>query len=304
MPKEIFNRDYKFLARDQLLTFEEIARVSKILVERGVSKIRLTGGEPLLRVQLERLVGMLAFSDVDLTLTTNGSLLARKAEALAEAGLTRVTVSLDSLDDEVFQAMNDVDFPVAGVLEGLEAASAAGLGPIKINAVVKRGLNEHTILDTARYFKGSGHIVRFIEFMDVGNTNGWRLDDVVSAAEILSTIRAELPCEPAEPNYTGEVARRYRYLDGEGEFGIISSVSQPFCGNCTRLRLSAEGVLYTCLFATDGHDLRAIVREGATDDELTTFVDEIWKARSDRYSELRSSQTSELGKVEMSYIGG
>ena len=304
MPKEIFNRDYKFLARDQLLTFEEIARVSKILVERGVSKIRLTGGEPLLRVQLERLVGMLAFSDVDLTLTTNGSLLARKAEALAEAGLTRVTVSLDSLDDEVFQAMNDVDFPVAGVLEGLEAASAAGLGPIKINAVVKRGLNEHTILDTARYFKGSGHIVRFIEFMDVGNTNGWRLDDVVSAAEILSTIRAELPCEPAEPNYTGEVARRYRYLDGEGEFGIISSVSQPFCGNCTRLRLSAEGVLYTCLFATDGHDLRAILREGATDDELDNFVDEIWKARSDRYSELRSSQTSELGKVEMSYIGG
>ena len=304
MPKEIFNRDYKFLARDELLTFEEIARVSKILVERGVSKIRLTGGEPLLRVQLERLVGMLAFSDVDLTLTTNGSLLARKAEALAEAGLTRVTVSLDSLDDEVFQAMNDVDFPVAGVLEGLEAASVAGLGPIKINAVVKRGLNEHTILDTARYFKGSGHIVRFIEFMDVGNTNGWRLDDVVSAAEILSTIRAELPCEPAEPNYTGEVARRYRYLDGEGEFGIISSVSQPFCGNCTRLRLSAEGVLYTCLFATDGHDLRAILRDGATDDELANFVDKIWKARSDRYSELRSSQTSELGKVEMSYIGG
>ena len=304
MPKEIFNRDYQFLAREQLLTFEEIARVAQILVDRGVSKIRLTGGEPLLRAQLERLVEMLDLPGVDLTLTTNGSFLARKAQVLADAGLTRVTVSLDSLDDEVFQEMNDVDFPVAGVLEGIEAAGDAGLGPIKINAVVKRGVNDHTILEMARHFKNSGHILRFIEFMDVGHTNGWRLNDVVTAAEILATISDELPCEPAEPNYVGEVARRYRFLDGEGEFGIISSVSQPFCGNCTRLRLSAEGVLYTCLFATDGHDLRAIVREGATDDELSNFVDEIWKARSDRYSELRSSQTSELGKVEMSYIGG
>lgn len=304
MPKEIFNREYQFLARDQLLSFEEVTRVARILVEKGVSKIRLTGGEPLLRAQLERLVEMLAFDDVDLTLTTNGSFLSRKAQVLADAGLTRVTVSLDSLDDDVFQAMNDVEFPVAGVLEGLEAASAAGLGPIKINAVVKRGVNDHTILEMARHFKNTSYILRFIEFMDVGHTNGWRLDDVVPAAEILATISAELPCEPVEPNYTGEVARRYRFLDGTGEFGIISSVSQPFCGNCTRLRLSAEGVLYTCLFATDGSDIRAILREGASDEDLASFVDTVWKARTDRYSELRSSQTSGLDKVEMSYIGG
>ncbi len=304
MPKEIFNREYRFLARDQLLTFEEIARVAQILVDGGVSKIRLTGGEPLLRAELERLIEMVSFDGVDLTLTTNGSLLARKAQVLAEAGLSRVTVSLDSLDDEVFQEMNDVSFPVAGVLEGIAAASDVGLGPVKINAVVKRGVNDHTILEMARHFKGSGHILRFIEFMDVGHTNGWRLDDVVTAAEILATVKAELPCEPAEPNYSGEVARRFRYLDGEGEFGIISSVSQPFCGNCTRLRLSAEGVLYTCLFATDGHDLRTVLRDGASDDELVDFVGRAWTARTDRYSELRSSQTGSLPKVEMSYIGG
>lgn len=304
MPKEIFNRDYQFLARDQLLSFEEIARVAQVLVDRGVSKIRLTGGEPLLRVELERLVAMLAFEGIDLTLTTNGSLLARKAQVLADAGLTRVTVSLDSLNDDVFKEMNDVDFPVEGVLEGIEIAAGAGLGPIKINAVVKRGVNDHTILEMARHFKNSGHILRFIEYMDVGHTNGWRLDDVVSAAEILATVSRELPCEPVKPNYAGEVAQRYRFLDGEGEFGIISSVSQPFCGNCTRLRLSAEGVLYTCLFASDGNDLRAQLREGASDEELAAFVDTIWKARTDRYSELRSSQTGELDKVEMSYIGG
>lgn len=304
MPKEIFNREYQFLARDQLLTFEEIARVARILVNRGVAKIRLTGGEPLLRAELERLIELLAVEGVDLTLTTNGSLLARKAQVLANAGLSRVTVSLDSLDDEVFQDMNDVSFPVTGVLEGIAAASAAGLGPVKINAVVKRGVNDHTILEMARHFKGTGHILRFIEYMDVGLTNGWRLDDVVTAAEILAAVQAELPCEPAEPNYTGEVARRFRYLDGRGEFGIISSVSQPFCGNCTRLRLSAEGVLYTCLFASDGHDLRTIMRDGASDEDLADFVETIWAARTDRYSELRSSQTGELDKVEMSYIGG
>ena len=304
MPQEIFNRDYEFLAREQLLTFEEIARVAGVLVANGVEKIRLTGGEPLMRSQLERLVEMLASLEVDLTLTTNGSLLARRAERLAAAGLDRVTVSLDSLDDGVFRAMNDVDFPVDAVLEGVEAAAAAGLTPIKINAVIKRGVNDHTVVDMARRFKGSGHILRFIEYMDVGHTNGWQLADVVSAAEIVEQIAAELPCEPVKPNYPGEVARRFRYVDGEGEFGVIASVTQPFCGACSRLRLSAEGVLYTCLFGTTGHDLRGRLRDGASDDELHDFIASVWSGRTDRYSEIRSSHTADLPKVEMSYIGG
>ena len=305
MPKEIFNREYEFLGRDLLLTFEEISRVAGILVERGVEKIRLTGGEPLLRVELEKLVEMLAsLGDIDLTITTNGSLLERKAEVLAAAGLSRVTVSLDSLDDAVFRAMNDVDFPVTRVLDGIEAAAAAGLGPVKVNAVVKRGVNDHTLVEMARHFQGSGHILRFIEYMDVGATNGWRLDDVVPAAEIVQTINAALPCEPVKANYPGEVARRYRYVDGSGEFGVIASVTQPFCGSCTRLRLSAEGSLYTCLFATEGHDIRQLLRSEADDVAIGEFVDGVWKGRTDRYSEIRSSETRDLPKVEMSYIGG
>ena len=305
MPKEIFNREYEFLSRDLLLSFEEITRVARLLVERGVEKIRLTGGEPLLRTDLEALVAMLSdLGDIDLTLTTNGSLLDRKASRLAEAGLDRVTVSLDSLDDEVFQAMNDVGFPVERVLAGIDAAAAAGLGPIKINAVVKRGINDHTVVDMARHFQGTGHVVRFIEYMDVGATNGWRMEDVVPAAEIVAAISAAIPSEPIPPNYPGEVARRYRYLDGSGEFGVIASVTQPFCGACTRLRLSAEGSLFTCLFATEGHDLRTRLRSGADDGSLGDFVDSVWAARADRYSEIRSSQTQGLSKVEMSYIGG
>jgi len=305
MPKEVFGRDYPFLSRDQLLTFEEIARLARAFVACGVEKIRLTGGEPLLRKDLERLVALLAeLPGLDLTLTTNGSLLPRKAQALAGAGLRRVTVSLDALEDEVFRAMNDVDFPVARVLEGIDAAAAAGLSPIKINMVVKRGVNEDSILPMARRFRGTGHVLRFIEYMDVGATNGWRLDDVVPAREIVEAIDAELPLEPLEPRYRGEVARRYRYLDGGGEIGVIASVTQPFCGDCTRARLSAEGKLYTCLFALRGHDLRALLRGGASDEELRETIDRVWTARADRYSELRSAATAGLPKVEMSYIGG
>jgi cyclic pyranopterin phosphate synthase len=305
MPKEIFNREYEFLGRDLLLTFEEITRVARLLVDRGVEKIRLTGGEPLLRIEIEKLVEMLAgLGDIDLTITTNGSLLERKAETLAAAGLSRVTVSLDSLDDAVFRAMNDVEFPVGKVLDGIEAASAAGLGPVKVNAVVKRGVNDHTLVEMAEHFRGSGHILRFIEYMDVGATNGWRLEDVVPAAEIVKIVAAVLPCDPVDPNYQGEVARRYRYRDGSGEFGVIASVTQPFCGACTRLRLSAEGSLYTCLFATQGHDLRELVRAGTSDDDLGAFLDDVWTARQDRYSEIRSSETRDLPRVEMSYIGG
>jgi len=269
-----------------------------------VNKLRVTGGEPLLRRDLELLVARLAaLGELDLTLTTNGALLAQKAGALAAAGLTRVTVSLDSLDDEVFRAMNDVDFPVARVLGAIDAAAAAGL-PVKVNVVVKRGLNEGSILDVARRFRGTGHVVRFIEFMDVGATNGWRLDDVVPAAEIVRTIGAEFPLEPLEPAYRGEVAERYRYLDGEGEIGVIASVTQPFCGNCTRARLSADGKLYTCLFAVRGHDLRAQLRSEAGDDELDAAIRAVWERRTDRYSELRTEDTAALRKVEMSYIGG
>jgi GTP 3',8-cyclase len=305
MPKEVYGRSYRFLERRQLLTFEEIERLSRVFASLGVEKIRLTGGEPLLRRELERLVEMLgAIPGVDLTLTTNGSLLPQKARDLAEAGLRRVTVSLDSLDDHVFRAMNDVDVPVERVLTGIEAAAAAGLSPVKVNMVVKRGVNEDSVLPMARYFRGSGHILRFIEYMDVGHTNGWRLDDVVSAAEIVATIGAELPLEPIEPNYAGEVARRYRYRDGSGEIGVIASVTEPFCGACTRARLSAEGRLYTCLFATEGHDLRALVRGGASESDLAEEIGRVWRARADRYSELRSAETADLPKVEMSYIGG
>jgi cyclic pyranopterin phosphate synthase len=267
--------------------------------------VRLTGGEPLIRRELERLVAMLAaIPGLDLTLTTNGSLLPQKAQALADAGLGRVTVSLDSLDDEVFRAMNDVDVPVERVLAGIEAAAAAGLAPIKVNMVVKRGVNEDSVLPMARYFRGSGHILRFIEYMDVGHTNGWRLDEVVPTGEIVAAIGAKFPLEPVEPNYRGEVARRYRYADGAGEIGVIASVTEPFCGACTRARLSAEGRLYTCLFTTKGHDLRAVIRHGASDEELAETLAEVWRARSDRYSELRSQETASLPKVEMSYIGG
>ena len=305
MPKEVFGRDYPFLPRAELLTFEEIERLGRVLAGLGVEKIRITGGEPLVRRDLETLVGLLARIDgLDLTLTTNGSLLARKAQALKDAGLKRITVSLDSLDDEVFRAMNDVDFPVTRVLEGIDAALAAGLGPVKVNVVVKRGLNEEGVLPMARHFRGTGVVVRFIEFMDVGHTNGWRLDDVVPAAEIVAAVDAELPLEPVEPAYRGEVATRWRYRDGSGEIGVISSVTQPFCGDCTRARLSADGQLYTCLFAVKGHDLRALLRGGASDPELEAAIAGIWSARTDRYSELRSAKTAGLEKVEMSYIGG
>jgi cyclic pyranopterin phosphate synthase len=304
MPKEVFGRGYRFMDRKELLTFEEIERVVRAFVAHGVRKVRITGGEPLLRRDLEQLIARLAGVDaLDLTLTTNGSLLPQKARALADAGLRRVTVSLDSIDDDTFRAMNDVDFPVDRVLAGIEAAAAAGL-PVKVNAVVKRGVNDDQVLELVRHFRGSGHVLRFIEYMDVGHTNGWRLDDVVPAAEIVRTIDAEFPLEPVEPAYRGEVARRWRYLDGAGEVGMIASVTQPFCGDCTRTRLSAEGRVYTCLFATRGHDLRALVRSGATDDELHDAIGALWSRRADRYSEIRSERTADLPKVEMSYIGG
>ncbi|MBI5292402.1 MAG: GTP 3',8-cyclase MoaA [Chloroflexi bacterium] len=305
MPKEVFGGDFQFLDRKELLTFEEITRLACVFVAQGVQKIRVTGGEPLVRRDLERLIAMLSpIPGVDLTLTTNGSLLAKKARALKEAGLQRVTVSLDSLDDAVFKAMNDVDFPVAKVLEGIEAAASVGLAPVKINMVVKRGMNEHSIVPMARRFKGTGHILRFIEYMDVGHTNGWRLDDVVPAAEIIATLDAALPLEPLDPNYRGEVANRWRYRDGSGEVGVIASVTQAFCRDCTRARLSAEGSLYTCLFGIKGFDLRAMVRGGASDAEIAQAVGRVWRVRSDRYSEIRSEATVGLPKVEMSHIGG
>ncbi|HEX5469306.1 MAG TPA: GTP 3',8-cyclase MoaA [Gaiellaceae bacterium] len=304
MPKEVYGREYEFLPRRDLLTFEEIARLARVFSGLGVEKIRLTGGEPLIRRDVERLVAMLAaIPGLDLTLTTNGAVLPRKAQALKDAGLRRITVSLDSLDDEVFRAMNDVDFPVERVLEGIDAAATAGL-PVKVNVVVKRGVNEDSVLPMARHFRARGHVVRFIEYMDVGSTNGWRLDDVVPAADIVAAIDAESPLEPLPPRYPGEVAERYRYRDGSGEIGVIASVTRPFCGACTRARLSADGSLYTCLFATTGHDLRALVRGPASDDEIAASVSDIWRVRADRYSELRSAETRDLPKVEMSYIGG
>jgi len=304
MPKTVFGRDYPFLPRAEILNFEEIARIAGAFVRQGVSKIRLTGGEPLLRRNIERLIEMLARLDVELTLTTNGSLLARKARALRDAGLDRVTVSLDSLDEQVFRAMNDVDFAVSTVIEGIEAARAAGLGPIKVNAVIKRSVNRDSILPLARRFKGSGHIVRFIEYMDVGATNGWALDDVVPSAEVVRMIDRETPIEPLDPNYPGEVAERWRYRDGGGEVGVISSVTQAFCGGCTRVRLSTDGQLYSCLFAARGHDLRGLLRAGRGDAEIEAVIGAIWRQRADRYSEIRTAETAALRKVEMSYIGG
>jgi len=302
MPKSVFGKDYRFLDKKELLTFEEITRVAAAAVEVGVSKLRLTGGEPLLRVGIEDLIAMLSDLPVDLTLTTNASALPKKAQALKDAGLNRITVSLDSLDDEIFKAMNDIDFPVSRVLEGIEAAQAAGM-PVKVNCVVKRGVNEHQVVELARHFRGSDVILRYIEFMDVGATNGWRMDDVVPAAEIVEMLDREFAVEPVDPLYRGEVAKRWRYRDGSGEVGVIASVTQPFCGDCTRSRLSAEGKLYTCLFAVRGHDLRALLRSDASDD-LEGTIRAVWTRRADRYSELRTADTSSLRKVEMSYIGG
>ena len=305
MPKEVFGRDFQFLRRSELLTFEEIARVVRIGAGLGVRKLRLTGGEPLMRRDLERLVEMLAGIDGidDIAMTTNGSLLPRKARVLADAGLRRVTVSLDSLDDAVFGAVNDVDFPVERVLEGIAAAAEAGM-PVKVNMVVKRGLNDGSVLEMAEHFRGTGHILRLIEYMDVGTTNGWQMDDVVPAAELVEAIGAEWPLEPVEPAYPGEVARRYRYADGAGEVGVIASVTQPFCHDCSRARLSAEGRLYTCLFAAAGHDLRRRLRGAGGDEDVEAFLRRIWGRRADRYSELRTAETSGRPKVEMSHIGG
>jgi cyclic pyranopterin phosphate synthase len=305
MPKDVYGRDFPFLPHAELLTFEEITRVAALFVRLGVRKIRLTGGEPLLRRKLEHLIEMLArLGDVDLTLTTNGALLAKKARSLRDAGLARVTVSLDALDDATFRAMNDVDFPVARVLQGIEAAAAVGLAPIKINAVVKRGLNEHAIVPLARHFRGSGHIVRFIEYMDVGHTNGWRMDHVVPASEIIDAINRDFPLVPIEPNYNGEVAQRWRYRDSGEEIGVIASVTQAFCRDCTRARLSTDGKLYTCLFADAGYDLRTLLRDGYSDAQIQSAVAAIWHRRADRYSEIRTANTARGERVEMSYIGG
>jgi GTP 3',8-cyclase len=309
MPREVFGRDFAFLPRDQLLTFEELARVARIFAGLGVRKLRLTGGEPLLRRGLEHLVAMLAGIDgiADIALTTNGAVLAGKAVPLAAAGLRRVTVSLDSLDDATFMALNDARFPVARVLDAIAAAGEAGLAPVKVNMVVRRGVNEQSILPMAAHFRGSGHVLRFIEYMDVGTTNGWRLDDVLPAAEIISMVGGRWPIEPVAAAYPGEVATRYRYRDGAGEIGVIASVTQPFCRGCTRARLSADGQLYTCLFAAAGHDLRGPLRGGASDQALREQIAAIWARRTDRYSEQRTRRTRQQqgrAKVEMSRIGG
>jgi len=310
MPKEVFGREYAFLERRELLTLEELARVAGVFAGLGVRTVRITGGEPLVRRNVEHLVELLAAIEtpardkLELALTTNGAVLAEKAEALAAAGLDRITVSLDSLDDATFRAMNDVDFPVAKVLEGIEAAAAAGLAPIKVNMVVKRGVNDTQVLDMARRFRGTGHIVRFIEYMDVGSTNGWRMDDVVASREIVRAISAHHALEAVDPNYGGEVAERWRYSDGAGEIGVISSVTQAFCATCTRARLSTDGQVYTCLFAQRGYDLKGLLRSGATDEALAQAVSAIWRRREDRYSEIRTAQTARASKVEMSFIGG
>lgn len=315
MPKEIFGRDFTFMEREELLTFEEITRLARIAVDHGVEKIRLTGGEPLLRKGLEELVSMLAAlktpdgRDIDIALTTNGSALAVKAKSLKDAGLKRVTVSLDSLDDATFKAVNDVDFPVERVLHGIEVAHDVGLGPIKVNMVVKRGQNDQDIVPMARHFKGSPYILRFIEFMDVGSSNGWKMGEVVPSAEVISLLNAELPLEEVAPSREGETSVRWRYRDGSGEIGVISSVTASFCHSCTRARISTDGKLFTCLFATGGHDLRALIRGGCSDEQLSTVMAQIWRERTDRYSELRSAKTSEIRarnekKIEMSYIGG
>ncbi len=304
MPREVFDANYRFLPHSAILSFEEIARLARIFVGLGVKKIRLTGGEPLVRKNLERLVEMLSELKTEITLTTNGSLLARQVHSLKKAGLDRVTVSLDSLDDATFRAMNDADFPVAKVIEGIEAAAAAGLAPVKINMVVKRGVNDGDVAAMAGRWRGTGHIVRFIEYMDVGATNGWRMDEVVPSAEVLARIGSRWPLEPIDANYPGEVAQRWRYADGAGEIGVISSVTRAFCSSCNRMRLSTEGSLYTCLFAQSGHDLKSLVRGGASDDEIRNEIASVWQRRADRYSEIRTAETAKLRKVEMSYIGG
>jgi cyclic pyranopterin phosphate synthase len=321
MPKEVFDKDYPYLPHSALLTFEEITRIARQFVAHGVRKIRLTGGEPLLRKNIEGLIEQLAVlrtvdgEPLDLTLTTNGSLLARKARDLKAAGLQRVTVSLDGLDDAVFRSMNDVDFPVADVLQGIDAAREAGLGPVKINMVVKRGTNEQEILPMARHFKGTDIVLRFIEYMDVGATNGWRMDEVLPSAEVIKVIQAELALVQLEPSAPGETAERWGYADGSGEIGVISSVTQAFCGDCNRARLSTEGQLYLCLFASQGHDLRSLIRgdpikgtSGVSDEDLASAIGQIWQGRKDRYSQLRGSMAAESGtgkrRVEMSYIGG
>ena len=310
MPKDVFGPGYKFLPQDALLTFEEITRFAKISAELGVEKLRLTGGEPTLRRDLPKLIEMLAQlrtpsgQPLDLTLTTNGSTLVKQATALKESGLHRITVSLDSLDDGVFKAMNDVDFPVADVLKGIDAAIAAGLAPVKVNMVVKRGVNDHTIVDMARHFKGSGVIVRFIEYMDVGATNGWRMDDVIPSADVVRRISEHMPLEAVDPSYAGEVAERWRFKDGSGEIGVISSVTQAFCNTCTRARLSTDGKIFTCLFADSGVDFRNMMRSGASDDDIAALLAGLWQTRTDRYSEIRTAETAKGRKVEMSYIGG
>ena len=314
MPKAVFDSDYQYLPHTSLLSFEEITRLAKIFIAHGVEKIRLTGGEPLLRKNLERLIAMLAElktvhgKPLDLTLTTNASLLARKAQSLKDAGLQRVTVSLDALDNATFQRMNDVDFSVDDVLKGIDMARQVGLGPIKINMVVKGGMNDDQILPMARHFRNTPYILRFIEYMDVGASNGWKMDEVIPSAEVVRRIHAELPLAPVAANYAGETAARWRYADGGGEIGLISSVTQAFCADCSRARLSTEGKLYTCLFATSGHDLSALLRDGRGDGEISTVLAHLWRARGDRYSELRTNNTDGLprsaNKVEMSYIGG
>lgn len=316
MPSEIFDKDYAFLPQSSLLSFEEITRLATIFVAHGVEKIRLTGGEPLLRKNLEVLIGMLARlqtpqgKPLDITLTTNGSLLARKVQALKDAGLRRVTVSLDALDDTIFRGMNDVDFPVADVLKGIEVAQKVGLAPLKINMVVKRGTNDSQILPLARHFRHTGAVLRFIEYMDVGATNGWRMDEVLPSAQVIDHLQTEFPLAAIDPNYAGETAERWRYMDGGGEIGVISSVTQAFCGECNRARLSTEGKLFLCLFAHQGHDLRALLRGNYADDQIAAAVGPIWQARADRYSELRAalppdaSPQGSAKRVEMSYIGG
>jgi cyclic pyranopterin phosphate synthase len=314
MPKEVFGRDYAFLPKDQVLSFEEIERAARAFVSLGVEKLRITGGEPLVRRDLPSLISRLAAlrtrdgREPDLTLTTNGAALRALARPLADAGLRRVTVSLDSLDDAVFGAMNGIDFPVARVLDGIDAALEAGLAPLKVNMVVRRGINESSIVPMADWARRIGVTLRFIEYMDVGHSNGWRLDEVVAATELIEAVTARWPAEPIDAGYRGEVADRWRYTDGAGEFGVISSVTMPFCRDCTRARLSADGKLYTCLFAVDGRDVRAVLRDGSSDEDLAAFLADTWQVRDDRYSELRTLQTREgrpdLPKVEMFAMGG
>ncbi|MBX3047446.1 MAG: GTP 3',8-cyclase MoaA [Anaerolineales bacterium] len=306
MPKEVFGKQYQFLPQEQLLSFDEIEQLTRAFVALGVRKVRLTGGEPLMRKDLESLIARLAAVPgvQDIALTTNGSFPLERVHSLKAAGLKRMTVSLDALDDETFKRMNDVDFPVERVLEWIAESARAGFAPVKVNMVVKRGVNEHAILPMARYFRQHGHILRLIEYMDVGHSNGWRMDDVLTARQMVDIIQAELPLEPLEANYRGEVAERYRYADGSGEIGIIASVSQPFCGDCSRARISADGRLFTCLFAVGGADLRGLLRRGADNAALQAAIAAVWQKRTDRYSELRSANTAALPKVEMSYIGG